>query len=81
MSPGLGELVDRLCITNLKLWHVQEKVMYAARTDQGLDPVTTKQLNELNLQRNKLMTALEECLAEAVKTGETPVDGRVKIPV
>jgi len=87
MSETMGGLVDRLCITNLKLWFVQQNVMDWSKLPQdefeklGFERLQKQfsQLNELNLDRNRLMRMIDECLAEAARTGQARVDARVKL--
>lgn len=79
MADTLGGLVDKLSITNLKLWFIQDKVHGAAKSGQGLDADTVAKLHALNLQRNGLMTEIDACMSEAIRTGEVEVDPRVKI--
>jgi hypothetical protein len=72
MADSLGDLVDRLSIVNIKLFMVQERVNVAAREGQGLDAETVHRLSTLNLERNRLMTAIDIA-------GGTRVDARVKL--
>jgi hypothetical protein len=73
MSDSLGDLVDRISIVNIKLYMVQERLNIAARDGLGLDADTVHKLSALNLERNRLMTAID------VVSG-TRVDARVKLP-
>jgi hypothetical protein len=79
MSETLGGLVDKLTITNLKLWFVQDRVHEAAKNGEGLDPETVARLHTLNLQRNSLMSEIDMTFAEGVQSGEADVDPRVKL--
>lgn len=79
MSETLGGLVDKLTITNLKLWFVQEKVHHAAQVGDGLESETVAKLHTLNLQRNSLMSEIDIILAKAVESGTAEVDPRIKI--
>lgn len=72
MADSLGDLVDRLSITNIKLFMVQERLNSAARDHVGLDADTVQKLSSLNLERNRLMTAID-------MAGGTRVDARVKL--
>lgn len=74
----LGDVVDRLIITHLKLWHVQDKVHRAEEAGTGLDAETTHQVSVLNKQRNKLLTELEEVFAASVASGKAEVEHRFK---
>lgn len=60
MELSLGELVDRLSVVNNKLWHVQERVYQAARSDAGLGAQDVKALTGLNLERTSLINAINE---------------------
>ena len=80
MADSLGDLVDRLSIVNVKLFMVQERANSAARDHLGLDSDTTFKLVTLNQQRNSLMTRIDMVLADAVSTGRSNVDVRVKLP-
>ena len=73
MADSLGDLVDRLSITNIKLFMVQERLNSAARDHVGLDADTVRSLSALNLERNRLMTAIDIA-------GGGRVDARVKLP-
>ena len=59
MELTLGELVDRLSITNLKMWHIEEKLQ-----DPSIDMKTKGKLCEdivkLNTLRNKYIEAIDE---------------------
>lgn len=79
MAETLGTLVDKLCITNLKLWHVQDEVHQAAEAGDGLEADTVAKLHALNLQRNGLMTEIDMLLSRAVETGTSEVNQQVKI--
>lgn len=75
----LGELVDRLSVTNLKLWFVQDEFHRASREGRGVDKVTVNRSVSLNLERNRLMTEIDECFQRGLETGKTDVDARVKL--
>lgn len=79
MTRTLGDLVDRLSIVNLKIWFCQEKVYECARDDLPLPAEVNRNLASLNLERNKLMTAVDNCLADAVSSGRAEVEDRVKL--
>jgi len=79
LSDSLGSLVDKLITTSTKLWHVQDVVHHAASMGEGLDADTVQKLAILNLERNRLMTEIDETLDEAVKAGGAQVDARIKL--
>lgn len=75
MSDTLGSLVDKLSIVNLKLWFVQDQVFKAAGSGQALDSETVQKLVSLNLERNLLITEIDEYAA----AGKFRVDKRIKL--
>jgi hypothetical protein len=87
VADSLGTLTDALITTAMKLWHVQDEVYaydrmsaeeYAA-LPAGQTQRTFKRLSSLNLDRARLMRELDECLDQAVRTGQARVDARVKL--
>ena len=56
---SLGELIDRLAITNLKQWHLEEKI---ADPDISLKEKGkfTKQVESLNEFRMKIVSSIDE---------------------
>jgi len=79
VADSLGDLVDRLSITNVKLFMVQERAHEAAHKHTGLDADSVFMLVTLNRQRNQLMTRIDMALDGAVKSGAAAVDARVKL--
>lgn len=79
MSETLGSLVDKLVTVGIKLYVTQDKVFAAARAHTGLDAETVHKLANLNLQRNRLMTELDQLLADAIASGKVDVDERQKL--
>ena len=75
MSETLGGLVDRLSIVNIKLWFVQDQIHQAAKAGSGLDAETVRKLVHLNLERNRLMTEIDELAA----SGKFRIDSRIKL--
>jgi len=75
MSETLGGLVDRLSIVNIKLWFVQDQIHQAEKRGQGLDAETVRKLVHLNLERNRLMTEIDELAA----SGKFRIDSRIKL--
>lgn len=75
----LGELVDRLCTVNMKLFHLQDKVHAAAAAGTGLDADTVRGLANLNRERSALMNQIDECFASGLASGGTPVEHRHKV--
>ena len=79
MADSLGSLVDKLAIVNIKLWFTQDEVHKAAAADTFLTANATKRLVDLNLKRTKLMTEIDQKLADAVESGKVDVDPRHKL--
>ena len=87
VAETLGSLVDQLFTTDHKLWESQDELYaYDRMTPEEFASVpasqvhrTIKRVAQLNLLRNELMTSIDSCLAEAVRTGTARVDARVKI--
>lgn len=87
MSESLGALVDRLSITNLKIWFLQEWVHEAVRMSpaefQGQThaeiQAKLQKIGQLNLERNRIMTEIDACLDRAVREGKAVVDPRIKL--
>lgn len=79
MAETLGSLVDKLSIINIKLWFTQDVVHKAGEAREGVPADVVMRLHQLNLQRNALMSEIDNTLAEAVQSGEVQVDPRYKI--
>lgn len=87
MSDSLGSLVDKLSVTNMKIWHVQDFIYRVSKMTADdfakLPPAEVhgeiQKLAWLNLDRNRLMTEIDESLHAAVTSGKTQVERRVKI--
>lgn len=79
MAETLGQLVDRLSIVNIKLWHVQDVVYAAVAAGEGLDAETTAKLAALNLERNRFVTEIDEAFDQAVRSGSAPISANIKL--
>jgi len=79
VSETIGSLVDKISITNVKLFMIQDMVHRAAAEGEALDAPTVARLHALNQQRNKLLTELDQLFADSLKEGEAEVDPRPKI--
>lgn len=55
---SLGELIDELSITNIKLWFTQEKVFEAERAKSPLAVEYVTRLVSLNAKRTDLINAI-----------------------
>ena len=81
----LGEAIDRLITTSMKLWQVQAWVHESSKKskgefdadDQAHDQV--RKLAILNRQRNELMTAIDELASRIAMTGKTSRYYREKV--
>ena len=66
MEYTLGELIDRLCITNLKMWHIEEEL-----NKDSLDMETKGKLCDdivrLNNLRNNCIQSIDEYYKRMVK--------------
>ena len=51
----VGELIDKLVIVNLKIWHLEENLNFDG-TNKGK---TSKQIIKLNTYRNKLIKSID----------------------
>lgn len=56
-----GNLVDKLTVVNLKIWHLEELKRDKSKTDKDVADATRK-TNTLNTQRNDLIQELDEML-------------------
>jgi hypothetical protein len=79
VAETLSSLVDKLSVTNCKLYAVQDIVHAAARDGKGLEPEIVQKLTQLNLQRNKLGTELDELFARSIKQGWAEVAANTKV--
>jgi len=68
MAETLGSLVDKLAITDLKLWHCQEQLF----KPDGEESLSLKQKNESLLgQRQRLISEIDAWFSAAVTNPET----------
>lgn len=75
----MGSAIDKLITTNIKQYETQEKLHEAAQQGLPLDSENTGRIVTLNLQRNQLMTEIDQILHDAVSQGMAHVDPRIKI--
>jgi hypothetical protein len=68
-TKTIGQLIDELTITNLKVWHLIDKVMDGTATREEAQAVQT-----FNLQRSELVRAIDRRL------GERDIGGKVYAP-
>lgn len=66
MPESLGSLIDRLTVTNLKLWEAVEEQKGIRGPEDCADAVRMWELNErllsLNAKRNALVKEIDQCL-------------------
>lgn len=87
LADTLGSLVDKLSIVNIKVWHCMDWVYESVKmtpeefAEQGHDEIhgKLKKLAATNLERNRLMTEIDEVFARGVKTGKVDIDARTKL--
>jgi hypothetical protein len=58
MQYTIGELIDRLIITLLKQWHIEEDI--ANTEDDEQLGILSQRSDDLNTYRNKLVAAIDE---------------------
>jgi len=61
LTYSVGELVDKLTIIHLKVWHLEEKI--AELKDKGAESEIEKlcdQVVNLNTMRNKIIESINE---------------------
>lgn len=56
-----GNLIDKLTVVNLKIWHLEDIKRNTTATDKDIVEAT-KKTNILNCQRNDLIQELDEML-------------------
>lgn len=67
---SLGDLVDRLSIVNLKLWHVQSTVQIAEKAATGLGAEIVSRQVRLNAERNRLIAEIDQTQGDPPRVWE-----------
>lgn len=84
MNVSVGNLIDQLVITNIKIWNLEDLKRDNTKTDKQVADAT-RATNVLNVQRNDLIQEIDEILILAsqgivnfknYKQGETKQYGK-----
>lgn len=65
-------LIDRLNVTNLKLWHVENKVRDVTISGEELKKINVVR-NDLNVQRNALIEEIDILMYELMTGKREPI--------
>ena len=76
MEVTLGNLIDRLTITNIRIWMAEDIKRKEGATDKEISDAT-RITNVANTERNKLIQSIDEiCGQENFKQGDNKMYGK-----
>jgi hypothetical protein len=70
MAETLGNLIDKLTVTNIRIWTAEDIKRSSADDNRIAD--ACRITNVANSQRNDLIQEIDEMFESAIKTGTTP---------
>lgn len=64
LPKSVGEMIDRLSITNLKIWHLEEAIRQGREGELGLEEVGRRalEIRSLNAERVALVNGINVVL-------------------
>ena len=74
----LGSLIDKISITNIKIWHLEDK-----RNNKNLPDKdrlkAADELTVLNRQRRQLCQEIDELVKKMIDTGNIPIVEQISV--